>query len=102
DVAGHRQPGGQGRRRHAAGTPRRAGVHAGRAGLEGQAARPALPRPGVCIKDHGIEGAVKRYVILTNRKRAIIALVHTVVFWLLALTGFVTVVRPVEAASPVS
>jgi hypothetical protein len=43
---------------------------------------------------------VKRYVILTNRKRAIVALVHTVVFLVVALFGFVTVVRPLEAASP--
>jgi len=45
---------------------------------------------------------VKRYVILTNRKRAIIALVHTVAFWLVALAGFVTVVRPLGVSSPVS
>ncbi len=45
---------------------------------------------------------MKRYVILTNRKRAVIALVHTMVFWVVALAGFVTVVRPLGAASPVS
>jgi glucose dehydrogenase len=43
---------------------------------------------------------VKRYVILTNRKRAIVALVHTVVFLGVALFGFVTAVRPLRAASP--
>jgi hypothetical protein len=56
----------------------------------------------VGIEDRGIKSAVTRYVILTNRKRAIIALVHTVVFWLVALAGFATVVRPLEAASPAS
>lgn len=44
---------------------------------------------------------MKRYVILTNRKRAVIALVHTVVFWLVALIGFVTAVRPLRARAPV-
>lgn len=42
------------------------------------------------------------FVILTNRKRVIVALVHTVVFLGLAVyTAFVTV-RPLEAASPAS
>jgi hypothetical protein len=37
---------------------------------------------------------MSRYVILTNRKRAIIALVHTVAFLLIAIaTGFLTVHR---------
>ena len=45
---------------------------------------------------------MKRYVILTNRKRAIVALVHTVVFLGVAFSGFVTVVRRLQAASPVS
>lgn len=45
---------------------------------------------------------MKRYAILTNRKRTIVALVHTVVFWLVALAGFLTVVRPLRAASPAS
>jgi hypothetical protein len=43
---------------------------------------------------------VKRYAILTNRKRAVIALVHTAAFWAVALTGFVTVVRPLGAGAP--
>lgn len=45
---------------------------------------------------------MKRYAILTNRKRTIVALVHTAVFWAVALTGFVTVVRPLGARSPAS
>ena len=45
---------------------------------------------------------MKRYVILTNRKRAIVALVHTVVFLGVAFSGFVTVVRPLQPASPAS
>jgi hypothetical protein len=45
---------------------------------------------------------VTRYAILTNRKRAIVALVHTVVFWVVALAGFATVVRPLGVASPAS
>jgi hypothetical protein len=45
---------------------------------------------------------VKRYLVLTNRKRAIIALVHTVAFLALSFIGFVTVVRPLKASSPVS
>ena len=45
---------------------------------------------------------MKRYVILTNRKRAIVALVHTVVFLGVALSGFVTEVRRLQAGSPVS
>jgi hypothetical protein len=44
---------------------------------------------------------VKPYVILTNRKRAIVALVHTVVFLGVAFSGFVTAVRRLQAASPV-
>ena len=43
-----------------------------------------------------------RYVILTNRKRAIVALVHSVAFLLIALYGAITVVRPLGAASPAS
>ena len=43
---------------------------------------------------------MKRYVVLTNRKRAIIALAHTVAFWAVALTGLVTVVRPLGTGSP--
>ena len=45
---------------------------------------------------------MKRYAILTNRKRAIVALAHTVAFWGVALTGFVTVVRPLGTGAPVS
>jgi hypothetical protein len=45
---------------------------------------------------------VTRYVVLTNRKRAIVALVHTVVFLGVSFVGFVTVVRPLETSSPVS
>ena len=40
-----------------------------------------------------------RYVILTNRKRAIIALVHTVAFLMIAIaTGMITV-RPLHAGA---
>jgi hypothetical protein len=45
---------------------------------------------------------MRGYTILTNRKRTIIALVHTVVFLLLAMYGLVTVVRPLQTASPAS
>ena len=41
-----------------------------------------------------------RYVILTNRKRAIVALVHSVAFLVFALYGLVSVVRPLGTASP--
>jgi uncharacterized membrane protein YhaH (DUF805 family) len=42
---------------------------------------------------------MSRYVILTNRKRAIIALVHTVAFLIVAvITGMLTV-RPLHAGS---
>jgi hypothetical protein len=43
-----------------------------------------------------------RYVILTNRKRAIVALVHSVAFLGIALYGMVSVVRPLGTASPAS
>ena len=43
-----------------------------------------------------------RYVILTNRKRAIVALVHSVAFLLIALYGLISVVRPLGAWSPAS
>ena len=43
-----------------------------------------------------------RYVILTNRKRAIVALVHSVAFLLIALYGTISVVRPLGASSPAS
>jgi len=43
-----------------------------------------------------------RYVILTNRKRAIVALVHTVAFLLIAFYGLVTVVRPLGTTSTAS
>ena len=41
-----------------------------------------------------------RYVILTNRKRAIVALVHSVAFLVFALYGLVSLVRPLGTASP--
>jgi len=41
-----------------------------------------------------------RYFLLTNRKRAIVALAHSVAFLLIALYGAVTVVRPLGRASP--
>jgi hypothetical protein len=41
-----------------------------------------------------------RYVILTTRKRAIVALVHSVAFLLVALYGVISVLRPLGAASP--
>ena len=43
-----------------------------------------------------------RYVILTTRKRAIVALVHSVAFLLIALYGVISVVRPLGMASPAS
>lgn len=43
-----------------------------------------------------------RFVILTNRKRAIIALVHTVFFLLLAIATGLAVVRPLHTGSPAS
>jgi hypothetical protein len=43
-----------------------------------------------------------RYVILTNRKRAIVALVHSVAFLGIALYGTISVVRPLGASSPAS
>jgi hypothetical protein len=45
---------------------------------------------------------MRRYVILSNRKRVIIALVHTVAFLLLAVYTGTLVVRPLHAGSPVS
>ena len=43
-----------------------------------------------------------RYVILTNRNRAIVAVVHSVAFLLIALYGTISVVRPLGASSPAS
>jgi hypothetical protein len=43
-----------------------------------------------------------RYVILTNRKRAIVALVHSVAFLGIAFYGVFSAVRPLGAASPAS
>ena len=43
---------------------------------------------------------MERYVILTNRKRAIVALVHTVVFLTVAMYGMLMVVRPLAMNSP--
>jgi hypothetical protein len=45
---------------------------------------------------------MRRYVILSNRKRVIIALIHTVAFLLLAVYTGTLVVRPLHAGSPVS
>ena len=42
------------------------------------------------------------YIILTNRKRAIVALVHSVAFLGIALYGVFSGVRPLGAASPAS
>ncbi len=52
-------------------------------------------------EDRGNEDPVKHYAILTNRKRTAVALVHTVVFWMLAFTGFVTAVRPLGTGAAV-
>jgi hypothetical protein len=46
--------------------------------------------------------SMDRYVILTNRKRAMVALVHSVAFLAIALYGVISVVRPLRAASPAS
>jgi hypothetical protein len=45
---------------------------------------------------------MQHYVILTNRKRAIVALVHSVAFLGIAFYGMVSVVRPLGVASPAS
>jgi len=45
---------------------------------------------------------MERYFILTNRKRAIVALVHTVVFLTVAMYGVLLVVRPLAMNSPAS
>jgi len=45
---------------------------------------------------------MRRYVILSNRKRVIIALVHTVAFLLLAVYTGTLLVRPLHAGSPAS
>jgi len=45
---------------------------------------------------------MRRYVILTSRKRVIIALVHTVAFLLLAVYTGLLLVRPLHAGSPLS
>ena len=45
---------------------------------------------------------MNRYVILTNRKRAIVALAHSVAFLFVSLYGFFTVVRPLHRTSPSS
>jgi hypothetical protein len=45
---------------------------------------------------------MRRYVILSNRKRVIIALVHTVAFLLLAVYTGLLLVRPLHAGSPAS
>jgi hypothetical protein len=51
---------------------------------------------------YSVGTALPRYVILTNRKRAIVALVHSVAFLGIALFGMVSVVRPLAASSPAS
>ncbi len=43
-----------------------------------------------------------RFVILTNRKRAIIALIHTVFFLLVAVLTGIAVVRPLHGGAPAS
>jgi len=43
---------------------------------------------------------MRPYVILTNRKRAIVALAHSVAFLMLAVYGVTTVVRPLHMSSP--
>ena len=45
---------------------------------------------------------MRGFVILTNRKRVIVALVHTVVFLGLAIYTALLTVRPLERGSPVS
>lgn len=45
---------------------------------------------------------MRRCVILTNRKRAIVALVHSVAFLMIAVYGVTTVVRPLHTTSPLS
>ncbi|HYE25158.1 MAG TPA: hypothetical protein VEG32_08170 [Clostridia bacterium] len=42
------------------------------------------------------------YAILTNRKRAIIALVHSVAFLLIAVRGLTVAVLPLQWSSPIS
>jgi hypothetical protein len=42
------------------------------------------------------------YTILTTRKRVIVALVHSVVFLIVAAFGTITTVRPLRMASPAS
>ncbi len=44
---------------------------------------------------------MKNYVILNSRKRAIIALVHTVAFLVIAIITGMRVVHPLESGSPV-
>jgi len=51
---------------------------------------------------YSTRAAQPRYVILTTRKRAIVALVHSVAFLGIALYGTISVVRPLGAASPAS
>ncbi len=49
-----------------------------------------------------VQGLVSRNFILTNRKRTVVALAHTVVFLMLAVRGAFTVVAPLHRNSPVS
>jgi len=61
----------------------------------------SAPPPGV-VGYAGASDFMRRYVILTNRKRVIIALVHTVAFLLLAVYTGTLLVRPLHAGSPAS
>src|ERR1019366_5847654 len=55
-----------------------------------------------CTRQSLVPLSMHRSVILTTRKRAIVALVHSVAFLLIALYGAITVVRPLGSASPPS
>ena len=61
----------------------------------------SAPPPGV-VGYAGASDFMRRYVLLTNRKRVIIALVHTVAFLLLAVYTGTLLVRPLHAGSPAS
>jgi lysylphosphatidylglycerol synthetase-like protein (DUF2156 family) len=49
-----------------------------------------------------VQGVVSPYFVLTNRKRTVVALAHTVVFLMLAVRGAFTVVKPLHRSSPVT
>ena len=42
------------------------------------------------------------YTILTTRKRVIVALVHSVFFWIVAAFGLASTIEPLRTASPAS